>query len=286
MRTFILALFVILFAASGANAQSPCAAGIAFPGFPLSQTLNGVPVSLPATATVTGVSNGTATICVVVDLSDLQQKIGSVVDTFHFPTDNCASYSPRNPVVSLPTKQLTYATDSAVLNLVGSVTDWECLQNPIPNSKIVWEMRKIGSFKTLVPVVVTWPAPPIKTVLLVQPFNASLPFHLTTVNPQTIELQPGVPSISLQGQYAFITNGVLSIAGVNINVVAYNALKSALNSPQLIAKLPPTITVHVSAHVCAVLSNPQFTGPQHFANPGALAAVLNVNGAIAYPVSC
>jgi hypothetical protein len=286
MRTLFLALALIVLGVGGAAAAAPCPAGVAFPAFNLNQSVAGVPVNFPATATVGSVVSGVATVCVLVDLSDLQQKISAIIDTFHMPTDNCADYSSSNLVVSLPTRQLSYGNGAAVLSLAGSVTDWLCAKNPIPNSEIVWEIKKIGPFKTKVPVLVTWPAPPIKTVLAVQPFNASLPFHLVKIDPQTLELQPGVPSINLQGQYAFITNGVLFIAGININAVAYNALRHSISGSQLDLKLPPALEYHIpNSSLCLKFSNPAIVSAQ-LIDPGPFEAMINVTGNITGPGSC
>lgn len=180
---------------------------------------------------------------IVSDLSDLQRKIGQIIDTFPLPSDNCRSYSGNNPVVIIPRKELTFVDKAAVLNIGGSVVMWDCRENPVPNSKVEWKTETVASFfgkkvKTKVPKVITWPGSPIKNKLGSQSFDVSLPIIAYAPNPQTAEIKFGNPRINLKGQYAFITKGILNIAGIDINSEAKKALTKAIDPASLQQAIP------------------------------------------------
>lgn len=219
------------------------------------QDVNGVPVSVAATTFVKVETSDNAIELrarVVGDFVDLQRKIGPIVDTFDLPRENCRSYSPNNPVVSLPTKALTFRDGTALFSVGGSVTMWECLENPIPNSKVEWELRDIGlGIKTKVPVVVTWPGSPIKTILVTQPFEAALPVSLVKRDDYSVALEVGRPDIELKGQYAFITKGILKIAGVDVNQKAHDALLKAIDPAKLRMAMPQDLLKYNPAIVSA-----------------------------------
>jgi hypothetical protein len=176
---------------------------------------------------------------IVGDLGDLQKKIGSIVDKFGLPRDNCRSYSANNPVVSIPRKELLYRNGEAIFSIGGTVAVWDCRENPVPNSKVEWQIKDVGfGIKTKVPVIKTWPGNPIKNRLGSQSFDADLPLSIVKKDDSTLELQLGRPDINLKGQYAFITKGILSIAGININDKAMDALRKAIDPEKLRVSLP------------------------------------------------
>lgn len=175
------------------------------------------------------------------DLSDLQAKIGSIIDTIKLPNDNCPSYKPD---IALPTiwgKELQTAGTSAILWLHGYIDVWSCVQNPVPNSKVEWVMKKIGPIKTKVPKVVTWQGNPIKNKDLTQPFDISESAQLVKVDDHTVALQLGSPDVKLGGKFVFITKGILSIAGVNVNAKAKEALDKAVDPSKLKVSIPDEI---------------------------------------------
>ncbi|ESZ10158.1 hypothetical protein [Mesorhizobium sp. L48C026A00] len=208
----------------------------------ISQDVNGISVAIVATSyfkvrTVDGRAEIKAR--AVGDLSDLQSKIGAIVDTFELPTQNCRSYSADNPVVSISRKELLFRDGTLMFSIGGNVTMWDCRENPIPNSKVEWEIKDVGfGIKTKVPVVVTWPGDPIKSKLVSQSFDADLPLRIGKTDDYSVELVLGRPDIELKGQFAFITEGVLSIAGVDINAKAEDALRKAIDQRILRASVP------------------------------------------------
>jgi hypothetical protein len=146
------------------------------------------------------------------DLSDLQRKIGPLIDTIPLPKDNCASFSATNLVASISDKALTIDGNVATLALHGSVEDWACVEIPFFS--------------------------PAKTILGTQPFDATLPFRVGVVDPHTIAVQLGEPSITLEGPLAGITQGILNIAGINLNAQALALLNRSIPPGLLQQTLP------------------------------------------------
>jgi len=235
--------FLALLSAAPANAAQDYSIG----PITYSKTINGVSVSLPARATFGVGLNGLKAhveATVYGDLVDLQAKIGSIVDTFALPTDNCRSFSANNPVVSIPRKELTFRDGKGLFSIGGTVAVWDCRENPVPNSRVDWEIRKVGlGIKTKVPVVHTWPGDPIKNKLLSQPFDADLPFDLVRADQNSVILNLGSPNVELKGQFVTVTKGLLQIAGININEKAESALRSAVDPQSLLLTLPEEIRV-------------------------------------------
>jgi hypothetical protein len=234
------------------------------------QNVNGVLVSVSALTYVrveTVENKVRLNARLVGDFIDLQRKIGPIVDTFDLPHDNCRSYSANNPVVSIPRKELSYHDGTAWFSIGGSVTDWQCLENPVPNSKVEWEIRDIGfGIKTKVPVVKTWPGNPIKTILVTQPFDANLPVALTKRDDHSVALEFSKPDIELKGQYAFITDGILKLAGIDVNQKAYDALQKAIDPTKLRLAIPEELSQY----------SPTVTTARLFDNAGHLSAEIQL----------
>jgi hypothetical protein len=201
----------------------------------------GIDLSVPVRAFLnvdTGADGISVRVRVLGDLGNLQGKIAQVIDRFPLPKDNCASYG-TNPVVNIWGKEIQAAGAQAILALHGYVDLWACASNPVPNSKVEW--RNDGPFGLSIPHVVTWPGDPIKTTLGRQPFDVTLPVTLQIVDEHTIALRPGSPNVVLGGQYVGITNGILRIAGIDINGRASDALHHAIDPEKLQQALPQEI---------------------------------------------
>ena len=205
---------------------------------------------------------------VLSDLGDLQAKIGQIVDRFPLPQNNCASYGPGNLVAKIWGKQLVPSGNSALLKLSGYVEVWACVSNPIPNSKVEW--RNDGPFHLSIPHIVTWPGDPVKTIVAKQPFDVSLPATLAILDDHTVALQLGTPSVSLGGQYAGITNGILNIAGVNLNNVAADALNRAVDPSKLRQSIPEDL----------LKLNPQIAVARFLDNSGKLDVELQLSSKV------
>ena len=247
-----------------AGAPSWCSGKTALYTTNITEHLSNVAVNFPVNVYVNPNSKPPeACVQVVLDAAGgLQQQIGAIAATFGFPTNNCASYKPDNPVGSLSTVTLgVEPLDSeAVLTLAGKVTVWTCLQNPIPNTTTKWRFKTVLGIKSWWPVVVTSPGSPIKTVLLTQPFTAQL-FLAPQVTLKTTGASPtlniGLDLASVKmvlgGQYSFITNEVLSIAGVNVSTVAYDTLKELIDLPDVSVT---SKSVALTSITGAVIENP------------------------------
>ena len=140
-------------------------------------------------------------------------------------------------MVSLTSKSLIAQGEDALFAIGGHVDVWSCIVGP-PKSEIQWQMKKIGPIKTKVPVPHTW-TDYIKNKDATQPFDASIPVSLVKESDTSVALQVGKPKINLEGQFVFLTNGVLKIANVDINQKAADALQSAIDPNKLKATIPP-----------------------------------------------
>jgi len=211
----------------------------------ISRDVRGVPVSLSTMLYFRGEPAGDRFRIksrAIGDLSDLQAKIGAIVDTFKLPTDNCGSYNADNPVVSISRKELGFRGGQLTFAISGNVTMWDCRENPVPKSKVEWVIEDVGfGIKTKVPKLITWPGDPIKNKLASQSFDAALPVGLSKVDDRTIQLELGRPDVELKGQFAFITNGILSIVGIDINNKLHEALKAAIEPETIRTSLPNEI---------------------------------------------
>ncbi|MFL6261226.1 MAG: hypothetical protein ACJ76Y_16120 [Thermoanaerobaculia bacterium] len=267
-KTIRLALLVVLFSLASRTGSAQSLPTQARPDeamlgpFPIDQTVQGVPVSTNAyvfLAVKKADDPIEVGIRIVADLSDLQRKIGALVDTIPLPTDNCAHFGVDNVAARIWGKQLLINGDTGILKLNGDVDVWTCAKNPIPCTKLEgWNL------------VVYDCNPPIKNRNINQPFEASLPFHLELVDQHTVAVKLGDPNVNLGGLLGGVTNGILRIAGVDINARAKQALESAIN-PDLLKKSIPRELLPF---------NPVFTKAELLGNSGALAATLEMNVSI------
>lgn len=178
------------------------------------------------------------------DLSDLQHKIGPLIDTIPLPTNECARFFAPNLVAGISEKELTIDRDVASLTLHGEVVSWLCVPNPF------------GS--------------PGKTILDTQDFTATLPFRAGVVDPHTIGVQLGDPSISLEGPLAGITQGILNIAGIDINAQALALLNRSLPPGLLRQTLPADL----------LPLNPVITRAELVSHSGDLALYAEMNATL------
>src|SRR5215213_969557 len=225
-KSFFTVLIVGSFGLSGAYSQeallSPREGEVLLGPLSFEQNVLGVPLSVrvsPFLAVRSIEDQFDIHARIVADLSDLQNKVGQLVDTIPLPTDNCAHFGVDNVVARIWGKQIAIQGDTATLKLNGDAVSWTCAKNPVPCSKVEWEDRELGfGIKTRVPVVKFFECnPPIKTINVTQPFDVSVPFRLKIVDAHTVAVDIGDPSVALGGSLAGVTNGILSIAGININ---------------------------------------------------------------------
>lgn len=202
---------------------------------------------------------------VVGDLSDLQNKIGPLINTIPLPTDNCSHFGVDNIVAKVWGKQITVNDNGATLKLNGDVEVWTCAKNPIPCSRLEWEERNVFGATIRIPRTVFFDCnPPIKNRNFSQPFEAMLPFNAEVVSPQSYGLKLGNPSVDLGGPLGGVTEGILRIAGVDINEEAKKVLDRAINPGSLTQTLPDFLIPY----------NPTLTRAELLSNSGALALTL------------
>lgn len=214
--------------------------------FTLPKTVGKVSITIPVQiylAADIGLKTPTVLMKAVANLGDLQRKIPQLISGANLPSDNCGSYSANNPVVSLTNTRLTFSGAAALFHTDGSAAVWDCRENPVPNSKVEWELKKVGlGIKTKVPVVKTWPGSPIKNKLGTQPFSIDIPVTLRQANGAALAVDIGEARADLGGQYADITRAILNLVKVDVNQKLNEAIRNAVDPKALAAHLPKEIT--------------------------------------------
>jgi hypothetical protein len=209
---------------------------------PFNQTVQGIALSTPVSALLSVQPQGNQlqiNARILADLSDLQRKIGPLVDTIPLPKDSCDHNGIDNLVATISNKDLTISGSVATLTLQGQVEDWVC-------------------------------EPFLKTILLTQPFNVALLFEVVVSDPQTIAVQLGQPSVTLDGQFSGITGAILNIAGVDINAQVKAALDHLIN-PDLLKQTLPAALLPL---------HPSITRAELLSNSGPLALYVEMNASI------
>lgn len=231
--------------------------GIRLGPFPLTETVRGVPLNLRSSVFLS-FEEGTDPLRlvsrVVVDLSDLQRKIDTIIDTIPLPTDNCARFAADNLVPRIWKKWVTIDGDVATLRLNGDLDIWQCIKNPIPCTELTWDGIETYDCNE-----------PIKNRIN-QPFDAEIAFRLGVSPPNAVRVVPGDPQLRLGGTGGSFTQQLLQIVGVDIQALLKEALDGAINPESLKAPLPVALQ---SLH-------PAFTRAAFFDNNGSLAASLEM----------
>jgi hypothetical protein len=237
----LFAFGTIGFAANAAAVETP----FVYAGkTTISKTVANVAIVIPVQIYVgadIGLQAPTIQVKAVADLGDLQRKISQLVAGANLPKNNCGSYSANNPVVSLTNTKLTFANGAAVFHTNGDVDVWDCRENPVPNSKVEWQMKGFGPLKTKVPVVSTWPGNPIKNKLGTQPFSIDIPVTLKRADGSTLAVDIGEAHADLGGQYSDITKDILRLVKVDVNQKLNDAIRNAVDPKALASQLPKDI---------------------------------------------
>jgi hypothetical protein len=258
---FLLTLFSAFQAESQDLLEQPPGEGIRIGPFPLAESVRGVPLALRSSAFLAlKEEQGQLRLLsrVIVDLSDLQRKVGAIIDTVPLPTDNCARFAADNLVPRIWGKQITINGEVATLRLNGDLDVWQCIKNPIPCSKVEWD--------GIVPRVVTFDCnDPIKNKIN-QPFDAEIALRLVVSPSNTVAVMPGDPQVRLGGTGGSVTEQLLQIVGVDIKARVKESLDRAINPDLLKASLPAELQ----------RLDPTLTGARFFNNAGALAASLEM----------
>jgi hypothetical protein len=233
---FFVVVGILMLAAFQSLGQTPQSDELVIGPVVASENIQGVPVNIPITVFLklaTSVEGVTVNIRVVANLGDLQQKVGSVIDTLPLPHDVCGHFG-NNTVARIWGKELNASDDILILRLHGDVNEWTCVKNPIPCSKVDWSK--------IYPQVTLYDCnSPIETQVINQPFTAALSVKIAVVDGQALAVNILKPEINLGGQYGGISQGILNIAGADINQKAADAIKQAVDPNKLRQALPPEI---------------------------------------------
>lgn len=182
---------------------------------------------------------------VIADLSELQNKIGALIDTIPLPTDNCARFSADNLVARIWGKQLTVDGNTATLKLSGNVEVWACLELPFG-------------------------LPPAKNRNLRQSFDAKLPVQVEKVDGQSFAIKPGEPDIDFGGSLGEFAERILRFLGLDVNRKAKEILDRAIHPDLLKQKLPDFVLKY----------NPTLTEAELLGHEGDLALRLEADATL------
>lgn len=159
--------------------------------------------SLPTHIKVVGTQTAqgmTIDLHVVVDLSPLQTNFQTLLT---FQRNNCPNFSTSYVDLDVTDANPTIEGGKLRLNVNGNFDQWGCLENPVPNTKVEWQFKDLGlGIKTKVPVVVTSPSSPIKSLLARGSFTFSGIFELSSadnaIDVKTNVVFDGAPNTSVK----------------------------------------------------------------------------------------
>jgi len=241
-----------------ALAQTP-AHGLRIGPRPFTATVQGVPLDLNSSVfvNVKPLEKGQFLLSarLVADLSDLQRKIGDIIDTVQLPSDNCARFADNNLVPSISGKQITIEGEVATLRLSGELEVWKCEKNPL------YEFCKLFGCGEV-----------IKTKLEAT-FDLKIPVRSAVGDSSTVVFVLGDPQIEIRGKRDVdrLAEGILRAAGVDIEGKVKTALGHAIKPDLLRVPLPAELK-----HL-----DPTLTRAQFFNNAGGLATSLEMTAAVA-----
>jgi len=122
----------------------------------ITNTVNGVPVTVNATSWITVNSSGnelTVQARIFADLIDIQRKFASILDAFKLPVNNCANRAAdtQNPVVSFRNGSIVPVDDQLVMSVRGDVGVVSCVAGPQKTATVL-KTKKLLFLKWKSPV--------------------------------------------------------------------------------------------------------------------------------------
>jgi len=205
----------------------------------ITNTVNGVPVTVNATSWITVNSSGselTVQARIFADLIDLQRKFASILDAFKPSANNCANKAAdtQNAVISFRNGSIVPVDDQLMMSVRGDVGVVSCVAGPQKIATVL-KNKKLLFLKWKVPVTHV-----VRTVKErndgAQAFRGSMPIQLVKKDGASVALKVVEPNIKLEGQEALMTNA--NLAKTHINQTVYAALQSAIDPAKLKAALP------------------------------------------------
>lgn len=179
------------------------------------RNINGVAVQLPTLD-----SSNSRSSMLVIDYSGVQDTAQAVVKALFAPNNDCAG---TNIVVTPESSSLMAdESGSAMLSLKMSFAVWACIQNSVPDTKVVYELRQLGPFTTKVPVITTSPGLPIRTKLA-QGANIScnISFSLV-VSPHEITVKAATKDLENNAALASYPSGATGFSQSVVQPIAEN----------------------------------------------------------------
>lgn len=203
--------------------------------------LSGQPIKLPISVNleINTVANGVKVdVTTKTNLSDLQAKFFTILQTAPLPRDNCPSYG-NHVLPYLESASLQGSGHQAVFSLIGHADGWTCQKNPIPETVCTSykEVCFIKCFKVCEKLT-TRDGSPIKAKIS-EGFNASVPFTLSTIDGKSIQINPGAASVNPRGDLGKFLNGLAGIFKTDLSSLASNKLSDIADKGLLRQAFPP-----------------------------------------------
>jgi len=181
------------------------------------RNINGVAVQLPAMDP--SKSNGST---LVIDYSGVQDTAPAVVNALFASNNNCAAYGTNVVVTSESSSLAADESGNAVLSSKISFAVWACIQNSVPDTRVVYELRQLGPFKTKVPVITTSPGLPIKTKLAqMSNISCNISFSLV-VSPHEITVKAATKDLENSAALASYPTGATGFSQGVVQLIADN----------------------------------------------------------------
>jgi hypothetical protein len=156
MRAFVLGVLFLGGLISNAAAQ------LVYGPVAIKTDVNGVPITVSATSSVTINAVGdklTVDARILADLVDLQKNFARIVGTFEPPANQCSSRpgTKKSPVVAFKNGSLWPRGDQIVISMRGHIDVWSCSAGR-QKSALRWRKRKIAFIRMRIPQIPWQPA--------------------------------------------------------------------------------------------------------------------------------
>jgi hypothetical protein len=210
---------------------------------PSSQVVQGVSIGLRTSLFFSRRDDGgTSTLVtrLLVDLSDVQAKIGDLVNTLPLPREDCAHFGADNLVLGFAEKALDVRGNQAILRLKGSAEVWACMRALFGG----------GLWKTKVE----------------QPAEIELPFQLTVAGQRTVAIQMGTPTVHLDGPLEPAMTIALQFLKIDLGALLKKEIDREVNLDLLKWSLPEVL----------LRASPELRQAEFVSNSGALVAAFQV----------
>jgi hypothetical protein len=172
------------------------------------------------------------------DLSDLQNKFDVFIKNIPLATDNCPGYG-QHVLPKIEQASLKAVGMSAVIEITGNASVWDCQKNPIRTAVVKSEQKCLFGVCIDVPTTVEWrDSQPIKNKYFTEGFSATIPLTLTSKDGVSIDIKPGNAVILPRGELAKYFNSILAIFNNDLSRIATNKIDDLVETGLLKKTIP------------------------------------------------